>query len=62
LKKLLLKDSKVEDALQKLDKLTLVEGKVAIAQILGVVHGLVGNVRVTMKGTQCLHDLLSIFF
>ena len=32
-----------------------------VAQTLGVVHGLVGNVKVVMDGTQRLHDLLLIF-
>jgi hypothetical protein len=32
-----------------------------VAQTLGVVHGLVGNVRVVMEGTRRLHNLLIYF-
>jgi hypothetical protein len=29
---------------------------VVVAQTLSVVHGLVGNVKVVMEGTECFHD------
>ena len=29
-----------------------------VAQTLGVVHGLVGNIRVVMEGAESLHDCL----
>jgi hypothetical protein len=29
-----------------------------IAQTLGVVHGLVGNIEVVMEGAECLRDYL----
>ena len=60
--KKLLGESEVEAVLQKLDRLTQDEARMTVAQTLGVVHGLVGNVRVVMEGTQRLHDLLLIFF
>ena len=33
-----------------------------VAQTLGVVHGLVGNVKLVMEGTECLHDCSQIVF
>ena len=33
-----------------------------VAQTLGVVHGLVGNIRVVMEGAESLHDCSQIFF
>jgi hypothetical protein len=60
--KKLLGESDVEAILQKLDRLTQDEARMTVAQTLGVVHGLVGNVRVVMGGTQRLHDLLLILF
>jgi hypothetical protein len=59
--KKLLGESEVEAVLQKLDRLTQDESRMTVAQTLGVVHGLVGNVKVVMDGTQRLHDLLLIF-
>jgi hypothetical protein len=55
-------DSEVEAALQNLDRLTTDEARMAVAQTLGVVHSLVGNVREVMESTQCLHNLLLKFF
>jgi hypothetical protein len=43
--------SEVEAVLQKLDRLTQEEAWMNVAQTLGVVHDLAGNVRVTMEGT-----------
>jgi hypothetical protein len=60
--KKLMGESDVEAVLQKLDRLTQDEARMTVAQTLGVVHGLVGSVRVVMEGTRCLHDLLLIFF
>jgi hypothetical protein len=50
-------ESEVEAVLQKLDRLTQDEARMTVAQTLGVVHGLVGNVKVVMEGAQRLHDL-----
>jgi hypothetical protein len=36
--------------LQKLDRLTQDEARMTVAQTLGVVHGLVGNMKVVMEG------------
>ena len=48
--KKLLGDSEIEAVLQKLDRLTQDEARMTVAQTLGVVHGLVGNMRVVMEG------------
>ena len=37
----------------RLDRLTEEEARMTVAQTLGVVHGLVGNVRVVMEGVEC---------
>src|SRR6266404_6727816 len=55
--KKLLGESEVEAVLVKLDRLTQDEARMTVAQTLGVVHGLVGNVKEVMGGTQRLHDL-----
>jgi hypothetical protein len=55
-KKLLSGEREIEDALQRLDRLTQDEVRMTVAQTLGVVHGLVGGVKVLMEGRQCLHD------
>ena len=60
--KKLLGESEVEAVLQKLDRLTQEEARMTTAQTLGVVHGLVGSVKVVMEGAQRLHDLWLIFF
>jgi hypothetical protein len=54
--KKLLGERQVEAVLQKLDRLTQDEARMAVTQTLGVVHGLVGNVRLVMEGTQCSYD------
>jgi hypothetical protein len=46
------KVDKVEAVLQKLDRLTQDETRMTVTQTLGIVHGLEGNVRVVMGGTQ----------
>jgi hypothetical protein len=48
--KKLLGESEVEAVLMRLDRLTEEEARMTVAQTLGVVHGLVGNVRVVMEG------------
>jgi hypothetical protein len=48
--KKLLGDSEVEDVLHRLDRLTQDEARMTVAQTLGVVHGLVNNMRVVMEG------------
>jgi hypothetical protein len=60
--KKLLGESDVEAVLARLDRLTQDEARMTAAQTLGVVHGLVGNVRAVMEGEQCLHDLLLTFY
>ena len=52
--KKLLGESEIEAVLRRLDRLTLEEGRMTVAEIFEVVHGLVNNVRVVMNGTQCL--------
>jgi hypothetical protein len=48
--KKLLGESEIETVLQRLDRLTQDEARITVAQTLGVVHSLVGNVRVVMEG------------
>ena len=60
--KKLLGESEVESVLARLDRLTEEEARITVAQTLGVVHGLVGNVRVVMEGVQCLHYRLLIIY
>ena len=60
--KKLLGESDVEAVLQKLDRLTQDEARMTVAQTLGVVHGLVGNVKVVMEGAQRLHDFMTYTF
>ena len=54
--KKLLGETEIEAVLQRLDRLTQEEAQITVAQTLGVVHGLVGNVRIIMEGGQCLND------
>jgi hypothetical protein len=51
--KKLLGESEIEVVLQRLDRLTQDEARITAAQTLGVVHGLVGNVKEIMEGAQC---------
>ena len=60
--KKLLGESEIEAVLQRLDRLTQEEARITVAQTLGVVHGLVGNVKMIMEGAQCLNDCLHILF
>jgi len=52
--KKLLGESEIEGGLQRLDRLTQDEARITVAQTLGVVHGLVGNVKEIMQGAQYL--------
>ena len=54
--KKLLGDNEVEAVLQRLNRLTQDEAKMTVAQTLGVVHGLVGNMKVVMEGAESLHN------
>ena len=53
--KKLLGDSEIETVLQRLDRLTQDEARMTVAQTLGVVHGLVGNMKVVMEGAQSFY-------
>jgi hypothetical protein len=50
--KKLLGESDVEAVLQRLDRLTQDEARMTVAQTLGVVHGLMNNMKVVMDGQQ----------
>lgn len=54
--KKLLGETEMVDALQRLDRLTQDEARMAVAQTLGVVHGLLDSVKELMDGAQCLLD------
>jgi hypothetical protein len=43
-------EREIEAVLQRLDRLTREEAQMTVAQTLGVVHGLVGNMKVVMEG------------
>jgi len=63
--KKLLGESEIETVLQRLDRLTQDEARMTVAQTLGVVHGLVGNIRVVMEdgkvSTDSIrHDLVAL--
>jgi hypothetical protein len=58
--KKLLGESEIETVLQRLDRLTQDEARMTVTHTLGVVHGLVGNMKVVMEGAECLHDSLQI--
>jgi hypothetical protein len=49
----LLGEKDVESVLQRLDRLTLEESKVTVAQTLDVVYSLVNNMEVVMEGPHC---------
>jgi hypothetical protein len=48
--KKILGEGEVETVLRRLDRLTQEEARVTVTQTLGVVHGLVGSVKVLMEG------------
>ena len=52
--KKVLGENQVESVLQRLDRLTLNEARIAATQTLDVVHGLVQNMRVVMNGEAAL--------
>ena len=52
--KKLLGESEIEAIVQRLDRLTQDEARMTVAQTLGVVHGLVGNMKVVMEGAERL--------
>ena len=54
--KKLLGESEIEAVLQRLDRLTQDEARMTVAQTLGVVHGLMGNMKVVMEGAHLLCD------
>ena len=56
LTKKLLGESEIEAVLQRLDRLTQDEAQMTVAQTLGVVHGLMGNMKVVMEGARLLCD------
>ena len=58
----LLGDSEIEAVLQRLDRLTQDEARITVAQTLGVVHGLVGNMKVVMEGAELLCRRSQMFF
>ena len=58
--KKLLGESEIETVLQRLDRLTQDEARMTVAQTLGVVHGLMGNMKVVMEGAQCYMIVLDI--
>jgi hypothetical protein len=60
--KKLLGETEIEAVLQRLDRLTQEEARITVAQTLGVVHGLVCNVKIIMEGVQCLNDCSHISF
>jgi hypothetical protein len=59
--KKLLGDSEVEAVLQRLNRLTQDEARMTVAQTLGVVHGLVGNMKIVMEGAEYLHGCSHFF-
>jgi hypothetical protein len=59
--KKLLGESEIETVLERLDRLTQDEARMTVTQTLGVVHGLMGNMKVVMEGAQLLYDCSQIF-
>ena len=55
--KKLLGENEIEAVLQRLDRLTQDEARMTVTQTLGVVHSLVGNMKVVMEGAERLYDL-----
>ena len=45
-------EKRTEAMVQRLDRLTQDEARLTVAEILKVVHGLVGNMKVVMNGEQ----------
>ena len=61
-KRKLLRESKIEAVLQRLDRLTQDDARITVAQTLCVIHGLVVSVNAVMEGAKCLHDSFRTFF
>ena len=59
--KKLLGESEIEVVLQRLDRLTQEEARITVAQTLGVVHGLMGNVKTVLEGTPFVHRYHFLF-
>jgi hypothetical protein len=57
--KTLLQESEMDAVLERLDRLTQDEAQMTVAQTLGVVHGLVANIKVVLEGAECLHNRLT---
>ncbi len=53
-------ESEIEAIVERLGRLSQDEALMTVAQTLGVVHGLVGNLKAIMEGGQCLHDYWQI--
>ena len=60
--KKLLGESEIEGVLQRLNQLTQEEARMASAETLGLVHGLVRNVKLIMEGVRCLGDCSQSIF
>jgi hypothetical protein len=58
--KKLLGESEIEAVLNRLDRLTQEEARMAVAQTLEVIHGLVNNTKMVMDGTQVSLNFLSV--
>ena len=56
----LLWSNEVEAVLQRIDRFTQDEARIAVPGVGHVAHGCVGNVNVVMEGTQRFHDSLLI--
>ena len=59
--KKLLGEGEIETVLQRLDRLTQDEARMTVVQTLGVVHGLMGHMKVVIEGAQLLSDYSQIF-
>jgi hypothetical protein len=60
--KKLLGESEIEEVLQRLNQLTQEEARIAVSETLGLVHGLVGNVKLIMEGVRCSDDRSQLIF
>ena len=58
----LLGEKDIESVLQRLDRLTLEESKMTVAQTLDVVYGLINNMEVLMEGTHRLLVWISVWY
>ena len=56
--KKLLGDSEIETVLQRLDRSTDDEARMTVAQTMGVVYGLVGNMKIVMEGAESFASLI----